>query len=223
MRRDTFLFDLDGTLLDTLDDLTAATNAALRAYGCPPRTKEGVQGFAGNGVRLLLTRAAPGGEDNPHFSEIYDFFKTYYAVHCFDNTKPYPGIPVMLAGLKDRGCLVGVLSNKADFAVQQLVSRFFPGLADGAAGEDEEGGVRKKPAPDLVYSVLKRLGSDPSRAVYVGDSEVDVQTAVNASLPCLSVTWGFKTREFLLSHGATALVSSPAEILLASEEEGGEG
>lgn len=210
--RDTCLFDLDGTLLDTLSDLTIATNAALGAYGFPPRTEEEVKGFVGNGIRLLIERAAPGGADNPRFAEIFAFFKRFYAAHCFDNTLPYPGVPEMLGELKARGCLIGVVSNKADFAVKELVSRFFGGTADAAAGENEEAGIGKKPSPDLVYAVLERLGSSPSRAVYVGDSEVDIETAANASVPCISVTWGFKSRNFLLSHGASRLISRPDEL-----------
>lgn len=209
---DVCLFDLDGTLLDTLADLTAATNAALSACGFPARTTEEVRGFVGNGIRLLISRALPDGENNPAFAEVFARFKQYYAEHCFDRTQPYPGILAMLRELKRQKCLVGVVSNKADFAVRELVARFFAGLADAAAGENEEGGVRKKPAPDLVYAVLGRLGADSSRAVYIGDSEVDIQTARNSSLPCISVTWGFKSREFLLANGASRLVSRPAEI-----------
>ncbi|HIU59600.1 MAG TPA: HAD family hydrolase [Candidatus Scatosoma pullistercoris] len=210
MRYQVYLFDLDGTLLDTLSDLTAATNAALAAYGCPARTREEVKGFVGNGIRLLIERAAPAG--TPYLEEIFSEFRTYYAAHCFDHTRPYPGVEDMLREIVRRGGKAGIVSNKADFAVQELTGRFFKGLVQAAAGENEGAGIRKKPAPDLVYSVLGRLGEDGTGAVYVGDSEVDIQTAKNAGLPCISVTWGFKTREFLLANGATRLVDRPEEI-----------
>ena len=210
---DAYIFDLDGTLLDTLDDLTSSVNAALFAYRCPERTRDEVQNFVGNGIRLLMRRAVPDGESNPRFSDIFEFFKRYYGEHCFDSTKPDPGVMELLVRLKSEGRSTAIVSNKADYAVKLLAERFFPGLVGAAAGENEAAWIRKKPAPDSVLAALKRLGTDKSGAVYVGDSEVDIQTAVNAEIPCISVTWGFKSREFLLKNGASRLVDTPAEIL----------
>ena len=210
---DAYVFDLDGTLLDTLDDLTSAVNAALSAYHCPQRTRDEVQSFVGNGIKLLMRRAVPDGEADPRFSDIFEYFKRYYGAHCFDSTKPYPGVMELLTRLKDAGKRTAIVSNKADYAVKLLTERFFSGLVGAAAGENEAAGIRKKPAPDSVFAALDRLGADKSAAVYVGDSEVDIQTAANARIPCISVTWGFKSREFLLQNGASCLVDTPAEIL----------
>lgn len=210
---DTYIFDLDGTLLDTLDDLTAATNEALAAFGCPIRKREEVQSFVGNGIRLLVERAVPGGASHPRFEDIFGKFKSFYASHCFDRTKPYDGVPEMLLELKKTGKKAAIVSNKADYVVKALSERYFGELIAAAAGENEAAGIRKKPAPDSVLSVLTLLNADKKRAVYIGDSDVDTETAKNAGLPCISVTWGFKSREFLLAHGASRLVDSPMEIL----------
>ena len=162
---DTYVFDLDGTLLDTLDDLTSSVNAALEAFGCPVRSREEVRGFVGNGIRLLVRRAAPCGAD---FAGIFEAFKAHYAAHCFDKTKPYAGVTELLTQLKARGAKTAIVSNKADFAVRELSARFFGKLIDAAAGEREDAGIRKKPAPDSVLSVLKLLEEDGKRAVYIG-------------------------------------------------------
>lgn len=210
---DTYIFDLDGTLLDTLDDLTAATNEALAAFGCPIRKREEVKSFVGNGIRLLIERAVPGGASHPHFSDIFGEFKRFYAEHCCDATEPYDGVLEMLRELKRTGKKAAIVSNKADFAVKELAKRYFGALIEAAVGENEAAGIRKKPAPDSVFSVLTLLNADRGKAVYIGDSEVDIETAENAGLPCISVTWGFKTEAFLRAHGARQLVRSPAEIL----------
>lgn len=212
MKYNVYIFDLDGTLLDTLDDLTDSVNVALTAFGCPQRSREEVRGFVGNGIRLLMERATPGGSAHPRFSEIFGLFKCHYAAHCCDKTRPYPGILDVLREIKARGGRSAIVSNKADFAVRELADRYFGGLVSAAVGENEEAGVRKKPAPDSVFAVLRALDCDGEGAVYVGDSEVDIETAKNAGLPCISVTWGFKDREFLLAHGAKKLVDSPREI-----------
>lgn len=209
----TYIFDLDGTLLDTLEDLAAATNAALEKFGFPRRTKDEVCAFVGNGVKKLVERALPGGADNPLFDGVFAEFKRYYGEHCLDHTKPYEGITELLKEIKARGGNSAIVSNKSDFAVKKLSADYFGDLVAAAVGENEDAGIRKKPAPDSVLAVLKELGADKSDAVYVGDSDVDVETAKNAGLPCLSVTWGFRSREFLLAHGATALVDRPEKLL----------
>lgn len=205
------LFDLDGTLLDTLDDLTDSVNFALANYGYPLRTKVEVCSFVGNGVKKLVERALPA--DAKNFDEVFNDFREHYAVHCNDKTHVYDGILPTLQELKRRGVKIGVVSNKSDSAVQELKKIYFSSLADVAIGENESAGVRKKPAPDCVFKAMELLGAKQEECVYIGDSDVDLLTANNSSLPCISVLWGFRKREFLLSHGATTFVSAPEELL----------
>lgn len=207
-----YIFDLDGTLLDTLDDLHSAVNAALVAYSLPIRTREEVRRFVGNGVKKLMERAV-GVDNHPDQAAILAYFKEYYGEHCKDKTKPYEGVLELLKELRARGKKCAVASNKADFAVKKLAAEYFDGLLLAAVGENEAGGVKKKPAPDCIFSLLKKMSVDASEAVYIGDSEVDIQTAKNAGLPCISVTWGFKEKQFLLQNGADCLVDRPLEIL----------
>ena len=208
----TVVFDLDGTLLNTLDDLHLSTNAALAEHGLPARSLEEVRRFVGNGIRLLIHRAVPAGTPAATEEAVYESFRAHYAAHCEDHTGPYPGIPELLARLRAAGVRLAVVSNKGDFAVQELIARQFPGAFDAVLGECEERGIRKKPAPDMVEAALERMGATRAGLVYVGDSEVDVQTAANVGCPCLSCTWGFRGREELLAAGATALVDTPAEL-----------
>ena len=210
-RYDTYIFDLDGTLLDTLGDLASSVNYALAAYGLPLRSVDEVRCFVGNGVRRLMERAVPEGACNPLFNAAFNAFREHYLVHSLDTTRPYDGIPEMLAGLKRRGCRLGVVSNKFMAATQELCRHFFPDTIEVAIGENEAAGIRRKPAPDTVNEVLRLLGG-VGEAVYVGDSEVDLATARNAALPCISVLWGFRSREFLADHGATTFVASPCEL-----------
>lgn len=205
------IFDLDGTLLNTLEDLRDSTNAALRAFGFPERTTDEVRRFVGNGVRLLMIRATPGGEETPQFEEILAYFRRHYAEHCFDQTRPYDGILPMLNRLQEAGIGLAVVSNKFDAAVRELCRRYFPDQIAIAIGERE--GIRKKPAPDSVLQAMRELHADPSESLYVGDSEVDIETARNAGIPCVSVTWGFRDRDFLLAHGASTLIDDPSELL----------
>lgn len=207
----TIVFDLDGTLLNTLDDLTSAVNAALSSFSLPLRSKEEVRGFIGNGIVKLMERAI--GYPRADFAEIMQAFKQYYGAHCADKTQPYEGIIPLLFALRERGIKTAVLSNKADFAVKALCKEYFDGLIMEAVGENEEAGIRKKPAPDSLFAVMQALDCTKAETVYVGDSEVDIQTAQNAGVACISVTWGFKDREFLLQNGSVCLVDSPAEIL----------
>ena len=208
----TVIFDLDGTLLDTLDDLWAAVNAALKKFGYPLRTREEVRAFIGNGIVKLMQRAV-GNADCENFQEVLEEFKRYYGAHCADKTQEYAGVTLLLQALKARGVQTAVVSNKADFAVKALARQYFGGLLSVAVGEDEARGIRKKPAPDSLLSVMDGLGAERESTLYVGDSEVDIQTAKNAGVACLSVTWGFKDKEFLAENGATAYVDFPLEIL----------
>ena len=210
MSYDTYIFDLDGTLLDTLQDLAASVNYALRQHHMPEHSIDDVRRFVGNGVRRLMERAIPEGAANPAFEAAFATFRKYYMEHSLDTTRPYDGIPELIHELKKRGCRMAVVSNKMMAATQELVHHFFPEI-EVAIGEDEAAGIRKKPAPDTVFAAMKQLGE--GSAVYVGDSDVDLATARNSGLPCISVLWGFRDRDFLLAHGATTFVEQPLDIL----------
>ena len=207
---DVYIFDLDGTLLDTLCDLAASCNHAMRAMGFPEHSIDDVRRFVGNGVRKLIERAVPDGERNPLFEQTLAIFRQHYMVHSLDTTRPYPGIIELLQELKSRGKAVAVVSNKFDAATKSLCRHFFGGLVDVAIGESEQ--IRKKPAPDTVIEALRQLGAEKHGAVYVGDSDVDIATAANSGIPCISVLWGFRDRRFLIDHGATELVETPSGI-----------
>lgn len=209
----TYIFDLDGTLLNTLGDLAASVNYALRTHGMPEHSIDDVRRFVGNGVRLLMERAIPDGEANPDFEATFATFRQHYMQHSLDTTKPYEGIPETLAELKARGCHLAVVSNKMMAATQELIRHFFPDTISVAIGENEAAGIRKKPAPDTVFAALQQLGMGKENAVYVGDSDVDIQTAANSGLPCISVLWGFRDRDFLIQHGAETFASVPSELL----------
>lgn len=210
MRYDTYIFDLDGTLLNTINDLAASCNYALRSCGMPGRTVDEVRRFVGNGVRLLMVRAIPGGDSNPRFDEAYAIFRQHYLHHSLDTTKPYDGIEELIAELNAAGKHVAVVSNKFYAATQALVRHFFGDTIKVAIGERED--IRKKPAPDTVLEALRQLDMPAETAVYIGDSDVDIDTARNCGMPCISVLWGFRDRQFLIDHGATTLVSEPREI-----------
>ena len=213
MTYNTYIFDLDGTLLDTLGDLAAATNYALRQHGMPEHSIDDVRRFVGNGVRKLMERAIPDGAHNPDFEATFATFRQYYMQHSLDTTQPYEGIPETLAALKARGCRLAVVSNKMMAATQELCQHFFPDTIEVAIGENEAAGIRKKPAPDTVFAALDALGVGKGNAVYVGDSDVDIQTAANAGLPCISVLWGFRDKAFLTENGAKTFISTPSELL----------
>ena len=216
----TFIFDLDGTLLDTLQDLANSVNYALRQHGMPEHSIDDVRRFVGNGVRLLMERAVPDGARNPQFEAAFATFRQHYMQHSLDTTRPYDGIPELIHELKARGCQMAVVSNKMMAATQELVRHFFPDIPV-AIGEHEAAGIRKKPAPDTVFEALRQLAvsqkptanSQKPTAVYVGDSDVDIETARNSGLPCISVLWGFRDRDFLLAHGATTFAEHPLDIL----------
>lgn len=204
------IFDLDGTLLDTLADLHAATNAALRQFDYPPRTLDEVRAFVGNGAQVLIRQAVPAGEEQ-RVPQVLAAFQSYYAAHCDEQTRPYDGVPQMLAALAERYALA-VVSNKPDIAVKALAKRYFPTLY--ARGESAD--CPRKPAPDMVYRAMEALGA--SRCVYVGDSEVDVLTAQNAHVPCLSVTWGFRDMATLQSAGATHFCHRAEDVAQSIEK-----
>lgn len=208
----TAIFDLDGTLLDSLEDLHLSTNVALAEHGLPARSLEEVRRFVGNGIRKLVERAVPVGTGAAEQEAVYEDFCAHYAAHCEDHTGPYPGILELLARLRAAGVRLAVVSNKGDFAVQELVARQFPGAFDAILGENEAAGIRKKPAPDMVEAALARMGADRDGMVYIGDSEVDVQTAASVGCPCISCTWGFRSVDDLLAAGATTFVNTPAEL-----------
>lgn len=206
------IFDLDGTLLDTLDDLTDATNFALDKCGLKPRTRDEVRAFVGNGVVKLMERAV-GEEGKARLMDAVAEFKQYYAAHSADKTAPYEGIIPLLQALKAQGVKTAVVSNKPNFAVESLAVEYFDGLLLTAVGENEEIGIRKKPAPDSLLAVMQQLSATAENTVYVGDSEVDVQTAKNAGIECICVTWGFRDKALLESEGGKIFVDTPAEIL----------
>ena len=208
---DNFIFDLDGTLLNTLKDLAASTNYALRSAGMPEHSVEDVRRFVGNGVKKLMERAIPQGLENPKFDETYATFRKHYLEHSLDTTKPYDGIPEVLAELKRRGKKLAIVSNKFYAATQELAKHFFPETIQVAIVEREN--IRKKPAPDTVLEAMRQLGVGREGTVYIGDSDVDIDTAKNVGVPCISVLWGFRDKDFLIEHGATHLIKEPKELL----------
>ena len=208
----TIIFDLDGTLLDSLTDIYTSVNVALSAYGLPNRTKEEVRAFVGNGIVKLMERAV-GIVGYPQMDGVMSVVEKHYGEHCKDETKPYDGVMETLQKMAAAGIKTAVVSNKPDFAVKLLAEEYFQGLLLDAVGENESVGIRKKPAPDSLLAVMQTLGATAEETLYVGDSEVDIQTAQNAGVACLSVTWGFRSKEFLIESGATLLADTPFEML----------
>ena len=204
------IFDLDGTILDTLQDLTDSTNYALESNDFPKRTMEEVRRFVGNGIGRLIERAVPAGTTEDRTAKTLEDFKRYYGKHCADRTKPYDGIMDVIEALGKKGYLTAVVSNKADFEVQELCRQYFPGMFDFVVGEREH--IRRKPAPDTVLEVLEQLQVRKEEAVYIGDSEVDIQTAVNAQMDVISVLWGFRDQKELIEQGAGKIVHTPLEL-----------
>lgn len=212
MNTELVIFDLDGTLLNTLEDLADSTNYALKTFNYSTRSIDEVRNFVGNGVDKLIERAIPDGLNNPNYKKCLELFKNNYKANMNNKTTTYPGIMEMLEELKKMNVKTAVVSNKFDEAVRDLCSKYFNGLIDFSAGENESAGIRKKPAPDTVLKVLEYFNIKKEHAVYVGDSEVDIQTAKNAGLECISVLWGFKNKEFLQNNDAKILISKPDEI-----------
>lgn len=210
MRYELAVFDMDGTILDTLDDLAAALNHALAACTFPTRTRDEVESFIGNGIRRLVACGVPEGTGEDDVERVHEAFVAYYRDHLADRTRPYSGIVPLLHALRAEGCHTAVVSNKDDGAVRALCDAFFEGLFDAAVGYHD--GVRRKPAPDTVEEVIGRLGIAREHAVYIGDTEVDRATARNARMDCILVSWGFRTRAALEDGGPDAIVDEPEEI-----------
>ncbi len=210
---DTIVFDLDGTLLNTLEDLMDSVNYVMRQYDLPEHSLEEIRTYVGNGAAKLIERAIPQGTENPDYDGIFAMFREYYQAHCEEKTGPYDGIMDMLAGLKQEGYRMAIVSNKPDGAVKLLFDKYFGEYVQSGVGEHP--GAEKKPAPDMVLQALEELSSDVSHAVYVGDSEVDLQTAANVPMSCISVLWGFRTEEELLASGAARekMIRTPQELL----------
>ena len=205
------IFDLDGTLLDTLEDLKDSVNAALTEYGLPERSLEEVRFFVGNGIRRLIARSVPEGEEHPEFEKIFAFFKEHYRQNCVNKTVPYEGIMELIGELSGRGVKMAIVSNKFDVGVKALNEKFFKEYIEVAIGEIPGG--KRKPDPESVNMALQLLGVDKEHALYVGDSDVDIATAKNAEMRCVSVSWGFRDETFLLNHGAGVVIGRPLELL----------
>lgn len=206
----TVVFDMDGTVLNTLDDLTESVNYALSKFDMPLKTKKEVRSFLGNGNLRLMQLSVPNGNDNAKFEEVYDCFKEYYVVHCNDKSKPYDGILELMKDLENKGYKMAIVSNKYDEAVKELNSKYFAKYVSVAVGDRE--GKKKKPAPDLVEVALEELGSSKAESIYIGDSEVDMATAKNSNLDCITVTWGFRDKDYLIENGATIIADKPEDI-----------
>lgn len=209
---DAVLWDLDGTLLNTLADLTDSVNFALSHYGMPERTQAQVCSYIGTGARNLISLAVLPGTEDAKIDEICTFFREYYAKNCDIKTGPYEGILTLLEKLKNEGIKLAIISNKPDRATKILSRLYFGDYVDIAVGENEAAGIRRKPAPDAVLAAIDELGVEKERCVYIGDSETDVFTAKNSGLPCISVTWGFRDRETLIKSGAEKLIDTAAEL-----------
>ena len=204
------IWDLDGTLLNTLDDLAASVNAALAMNGMPLRSTEDVRAFVGNGIRNLMMRAVPGGEANPAFDKALEDFTRHYGAHSRDRTRPYDGILEMLDKLSAAGVKHAIVSNKIDFAVKELSRAYFGERMCAAIGDDPS--RARKPAPDSVFAAMREMGVTAQETVYVGDSDVDVLTARNAGVPCVAVLWGFRDDACLRAAGAERLAHTPDEL-----------
>lgn len=205
------IWDLDGTLTNTLTDLMLSTNYVLRQHGMPERTLEQIRCAVGNGVRRLLALSIPNGEQNPQFEDCFEQFKVYYKAHCRDNTSLYPGIADTLLLLKQKGLHMAIVSNKLQAGVDELYEMWFEDTIEVAIGERE--GVKRKPAPDMVHLAMKQMNASAESTIYIGDSEVDILTAKNAGLRCISVLWGFRDKAFLKENGGNLFATTPQDIL----------
>ena len=207
----TIVWDMDGTVLNTLIDLRDSVNYVLRKYNMPEHTIEEYRRFFGSGIRYALECAVIEGTPSETIDEMLPIFKEHYDIHCLDNTCPYDGILDAMKKLKEKGYKMAIVSNKIDSAVKELNEKFFKEYVDVAIGETP--GTKRKPAPDMVEQALKELGSSKEESIYIGDSEVDLQTAINSSLPCISVLWGFRDRDYLIEQGATTFAETPEELI----------
>lgn len=212
---DTVIFDMDGTVLNTLEDLTDAVNHVFSQFDLPPRTIDEYRKFFGNGIGYAMRCAAPEGTPDELIDKMIPVFREYYDKHCLDKTRPYDGILELMKTLKAKGYKMAIVSNKIDSAVKELNDRFFSDYVSVAIGEKAK--VRRKPAPDTVIAALKELRSERSEAVYIGDSEVDLKTAQNSGVPCIAVLWGFRDRDHLTENGAVSFAEKPADVLSVLE------
>ena len=210
MKYTTIIFDLDGTLLNTLADLAAATNYALAEHKLPQRTTDEVRLFVGNGIRKLIERAVPADTPAELQEKVFASFTRYYKQHCADSTRPYDGVPQLLQQLRAAGCRTAIVSNKADYGVQALAKQYFDGQLDAACGE--RAGIAKKPAPDMLLAIMQQLKAKPASTIYIGDSDTDIATASNAGVACIGACWGFRGRAFLEAHGAKLLAENVGDI-----------
>lgn len=208
MKYTTIIFDLDGTLLNTLADLAAATNHALAEHKLPQRTTDEVRQFVGNGIRKLIERAVPADTPAELQEEVFASFNRYYKQHCADSTRPYDGVPQLLQQLRTAGCCTAIVSNKADYGVQALAKQYFNGQLDAACGE--RAGIAKK--PDMLLAIMQQLKAEPASTIYIGDSDTDIATASNAGVDCIGACWGFRGRAFLEAHGAKLLAETVGDI-----------
>ena len=210
MKYTTIIFDLDGTLLNTLADLAAATNHALTEHKLPQRTTDEVRRFVGNGIHKLIERAVPADTPAELQEAVFASFNRYYKEHCADSTRPYEGVPQLLQQLRAAGCRTAIVSNKADYGVQALAKQYFDGQLDAACGE--RAGIAKKPAPDMLLAIMRQLKAEPASTIYIGDSDTDLDTARNAGVACIGACWGFRGRAFLEAHGAKLLAENVGDI-----------
>lgn len=211
MKYNTYIFDLDGTILDTLLDLANAVNFAMRSKGFPERTVDEVRSFIGNGIKVLIKRSVPADTDEENYNEALEVFRKYYLEHIADYTRPYDGITDVINELKSKGCKTAVVSNKTHVAAQAVVKDFFGDIFDIVVGKMEE--FPPKPEPDSLLYAIKTLGVEKSDCIYIGDSDVDVLTAHNAGIECIGVTWGNRDEDVLLKSGAEYIAHTPKEML----------
>ncbi len=210
MKYQAVLFDMDGTVLDTLDDLCDSINHSLAEFSLPQVSRKHVRQCLGNGAAFLVSHSIPAGSSPELEADVLAFYKPWYDAHCLIKTAPYEGILPMMQSLKEQGLRLAIISNKPNRAVQELSDAFFPGLLELSVGESPS--VRRKPAPDTVLTAASQIGLSVDQCVYVGDSEVDLQTARNAGMDCISVTWGFRDEAQLIEAGASVLVRTPEEL-----------
>ena len=211
MKYEAILFDMDGTILDTLEDLTDAVNHVLKGNGEPVHTMDEIRSFVGNGMKKLMERAVPGGAGHPDFDRMFKEYQEYYPPHSRIKTKPYDGILNVMDECSRRGIKLGIVSNKQQPAVKELAEYYFPDRVMAAVGDAE--GREVKPAPDACMEAMKQMGADPDKTLYIGDSDVDALTAQNSGIDCLLVTWGFRGRELLEKQTCIGLIDRPEEIL----------
>lgn len=213
MKYKAILFDMDGTVLDTLRDLNAAINRCLAQFSFPTQTLDDTRRRVGNGARRLVELSVPAGTDDNKMEEMLAWYLPYYNRHANDTTAPYPGILDLMQSLHAQGLRLAIISNKPDRTVKELAEIHFPGLLETAVGENEAAGIRRKPCPDTLLAAAEELGVPVRECLYVGDSEVDVLTAARAGMDCASVLWGFRSREEIEAAGGTLFISNPHELL----------